>query len=72
MIKNRFYRVRLIDEVSSKRYVVEVKDSWFKPWRSEHSASYKFGNKLDIRQQMLTYIDEIMEDSVVLYDSRKG
>jgi len=73
-MRNEYYRIRLVDVPAKKQFEVEVKDSWYTKWRLERKFCYRFphdGTKLDQRQKALVFIDEVMEESVVLYDSRK-
>lgn len=72
MLKNKYHRIRLIDVTSSKRYEIEAKDKWYSPWDMVHSVTYKYQGKPISRQEAITFIEEIMEDSVILYDSKKG
>jgi hypothetical protein len=65
-------RIRLIDRPSVKRYVIETKKSWLKPWEQENYFEYKYTQKFTALTEANTYIENMLQEDVVLFDSKEN
>lgn len=65
-------RIRLVDNVSNKRFVIETKAGWLNGWDTDTTFSYMYESKSSAKIQAAAYLDNLLEEDVVLYDSKEG
>lgn len=64
-------RIRLVDQPSEKRFIIETKAAWYKPWERDNRFEYRYTQKPTALEEATNYLNLMLEEDVVLFDSKE-
>jgi len=74
IMMSKIFRLKIVDKQSEKQFSILTKEKWYSPWNERTYLSYAHtynGTKLQQQQEIIKRAELLMEDDVVLYDSRE-
>ena len=71
---SKIFRLKIVDKQSEKEFAILIKEKWYSPWYESNTLSYAHsynGTKLQRQEEVIKVAELLMEDDVVLYDSKE-